>query len=160
VTSSQTGRAVDVSVKVINNAGSAAAGRTVTFTSTGAGSLSANAATTDANGVATVKLVAGADDNGDGVVTATVDGVAATAATVTFGTADAQVDIVGNRVTVTASFTAGKTVSFYVDGIKTWSKLSSSNADLVINSNLKKGTHTVTVKISGGFVTTEKFIVK
>jgi hypothetical protein len=29
-----------------------------------------------------------------------------------------------------------------------------------LNYNLKKGTHTITVKISGGFVTTEKFIVK
>ena len=160
VTSSQTGRAVDVSVKALNTAGTAAAGRTVTFTSTGAGSLTATSAVTDANGVATVKLVAGAADAGDGVVTATVDGVSATAATVTFGTTDAQIDIVGNRVTATASFTAGKTVAFYVDGIKAWSKLSAANSDLVINSNLKKGTHTVTVKISGGFVTTEKFIVK
>jgi hypothetical protein len=159
-TTSQTGRAVDVTVKVVNNAGTAGAGRTVNFTSTGAGSLTVYSAVTDANGVATVKLLSGAADNGDAVVTATVDGVTATAGTVTFGTTDANVDIVNNRVTAVASFTKGKTVGLYVDGIKVWSKASASDSDVVLNYNLKKGTHTVTVKISGGFTTTEKFIVK
>jgi len=159
-TTSQTGRAVDVSVKVVNNAGTAGAGRTVTFTSTGAGSLTAYSAVTDANGVAAVKLLAGAADNGDAVVTATVDGVTATAGTVTFGTTDANVDIVANRVTAVASYSKGKTVALYVDGVKVWSKVSASDADVVLNYNLKKGTHTVAVKISGGFSTVEKFIVK
>jgi hypothetical protein len=157
---SQTGRAVDVSVKVVNNAGTAGAGRTVTFTSSGAGSLTGYSAVTDANGVATVKLLAGAADNGDAVVTASVDGVVASSSTVTFGTTDSQIDIVNNRVTAVASFSKGKTVALYVDGIKVWSKLSTSDADVVLNYNLKKGAHTVTVKISGGFTTTEKFIVK
>jgi hypothetical protein len=157
---SQTGRAVDVSVKVVNNAGTAGAGRTVTFTSTGAGSLTAYTAVTDANGVATVKVLAGAADNGDAVVVASVDGVTASSSTVTFGTTDAQIDIVNNRVTAVASFSKGKTVAFYVDGIKVWSKLSASDADVVLNYNLKKGAHTVTVKISGGYSATEKFIVK
>ena len=160
VTSSQVGRAVDVSVKALNTAGTAAAGRTVTFASTGAGSLTATSAVTDANGVATVKLLAGVADNGDAVVTATVDGVKATAGTVTFGTTDAQLDIVANRVTAVASYSKGKTVALYVDGVKVWSKLSVSDSDVVLNYNLKKGAHTVAVKISGGFVTTEKFIVK
>jgi hypothetical protein len=159
-TTSQTGRAVDVTVKALNTAGAAAAGRTVTFTSTGAGSLTAYTAVTDANGVANVKVLAGAADNGDAVVVASVDGVSATASTITFGTTDAQIDIVGNRVTAVASFSKGKTVAFYVDGIKKWSKLSISDSDVVLFYNLKKGTHTVTIKISGGFVTTERFIVK
>jgi hypothetical protein len=132
----------------------------VTFTSTGAGSLTAYTAVTDANGVATVKLLAGAADNGDAVVTASVDGVVASSSTVTFGTTDSQIDSVNNRVTAVASFSKGKTVALYVDGIKVWSKLSTSDADVVLNYNLKKGAHTVTVKISGGFTTTEKFIVK
>ena len=157
---SQTGRAVDVSVKVINNAGTAGAGRTVIFTSTGAGSLTAYSAVTDANGVANVKLLAGAADNGDAVVTASVDGVVASSGTVTFGTTDAQIDIVSNRVTAVASFSKGKTVALYVDGIKVWSKLSTSDADVVLNYNLKKGAHTVTVLFSDGSATTEKFNVK
>ena len=80
--------------------------------------------------------------------------------TVTFGLTDASIDNVNNRVTAVASFSKGKTVAFYVDGLKKWSKASASDADVVINYNLKKGTHTVTVKVSGGFITTEKFIVK
>jgi hypothetical protein len=51
-------------------------------------------------------------------------------------------------------------VAFYVDGIKKWSKTSASDADVVLNYNLKKGAHTIAVKISGGFITTEKFVVK
>ena len=78
----------------------------------------------------------------------------------TVGLTDAQIDIVGKRVTAVASFSKGKTVAFYVDGVKKWSKLSASDADVVLNYNLKKGTHTVTVKISGGLTTTERFIVK
>ena len=80
--------------------------------------------------------------------------------TVSFGATDEQIDIVSNRITAVASFSKGKTVSFYVDGVKKWSKLSASDADVVLNYNLKKGTHTVAVKISGGFSTVEKFIVK
>jgi hypothetical protein len=63
-------------------------------------------------------------------------------------------------VTSVTSFSKGKTVSFYVDGIKKWSKLSASDADVLVYYNLKKGTHTITIKVSGGFVTTERFIVK
>jgi trimeric autotransporter adhesin len=163
-TASQAGRSVDVSATIVDKFGNPLQGATVTLSSTGVGYLANTTTTSDANGKVTGKLIVGALENGDAVVTASAtlgDATTASAAkTITFGATDAQIDIVGNRVTATASYTAGKTVSFYVDGIKKWSKLSSSDADLVINSNLKKGTHTVSVKISGGFVTTEKFIVK
>jgi trimeric autotransporter adhesin len=132
---------------------------------TGVGSLSASTVDTDANGVGTVRLVVGSNDVGDAVVTASYAQSDATksvagSTTINFGTTDSNIDIVNNRVTAVSSFTAGKTVAFYVDGIKKWSKTSASDADVVLNYNLKKGTHTVTVKISGGFITTEKFIVK
>jgi hypothetical protein len=132
---------------------------------TGVGSLSAATVDTDATGVGTVRLVVGSNDLGDAVVTASYAQTDATksvsaATTITFGATDANIDIVNNRVTAVSSFTKGKTVAFYVDGIKKWSKTSVSDADVVLNYNLKKGTHTVTVKISGGFITTEKFIVK
>ncbi len=166
---SQTGRAVSVTATLVDTFGNAVSGVVVSFTSTGVGSLSAASATTDANGVASVKLVSQLGEDGDAVVTVThggIDGATTTtddftlAKTITFGITDAQIDIVGKRVTAVASYTKGKTVSFYVDGVKKWSKLSASDADVVLNYNLKKGTHTVTVKISGGFTATEKFIVK
>jgi hypothetical protein len=170
---SQTGRAVAVVATVADKFGNPVVGMTVSFSATGVGSLSAATAVTDANGVAQVKLVTQQGEDGDAVVTVShlgADNATTTDAqkvddftsskTVTFGVADANVDIVNNRVTAVATFTKGKTVSFYVDGIKKWSKASASDADVVVNYNLKKGTHTVTVKISGGFSTVEKFIVK
>ena len=170
---SQTGRAVAVVATIVDKFGNPVPGVAVSFSATGVGSLSAATANTDANGVAQVKLVTQLGEDGDAVVTVShlgADNANTTTAdkvddftaskTVTFGVADANVDIVNNRVTAVATFTKGKTVSFYVDGIKKWSKASASDADVVVNYNLKKGTHTVTVKISGGFSTVEKFIVK
>jgi hypothetical protein len=165
-TSAQAGRAVDVSALLLDKSGNPVkAASAVTFAVTGVGYISATSAvSTDAKGVASTKLIVGAGETGDATVTATFtnadgDDVVATK-TISFGVTDAQVEIVGKRVTATTSFSKGKTVSFYVDGIKKWSKLSVSDAEVTLYYNLKKGTHTVAVKISGGFVTTEKFIVK
>jgi hypothetical protein len=137
----------------------------VTLSSTGVGYLSNTAATaTGSAGTVSAKLIVGAGETGDAVVTATftnADGNdVSVSKTISFGSTDANIDIVGKRVTAVTSFSKGKTVSFYVDGIKKWSKVSTSDADVVLYYNLKKGTHTVTVKISGGFSTVEKFIVK
>jgi hypothetical protein len=164
---SQVGRAITATVKIVDKFGNPVKGITPVVSVTGVGSVT-TAAATDATGITTVQFLAGANDFGDAVITAKYTGVDAAGAdavvsvskTVTVGVTDAQVDIVNNRVTAVSSFTKGRTVSFYVDGVKKWSKLSASDADVVLNYNLKKGTHTVTVKISGGFVTTEKFIVK
>jgi len=168
VSLSQVGRAVTVTVKVVDKFGNPVKGIAAAVSVTGVGSLSASTATTASDGTATVQFLAGANDFGDAVITAKYTGVDATGAeavvstskTVTVGVTDAQIDIVGKRVTAVSSFTKGRTVAFYVDGVKKWSKLSASDADVVLYYNLKKGTHTVTVKISGGFVTTEKFIVQ
>jgi hypothetical protein len=162
---SQAGRSVDVSAVITDVFGNPVQGATVTLSATGVGYLANNGTTTsDASGKVTAKLIVGAAETGDAVVTASstlADATVATASkTVTFGSTDANVDIVNNRVTAVATFAKGKTVSFYVDGIKKWSKASTSDADVVINYNLKKGTHTVAVKISGGFSAVEKFIVK
>ena len=165
---SQVGRAVTVTVKLVNKYGTAVdtAADAIAVSVTGVGSLSATKVETGAAGTATFQFVAGGSDFGDAVITAkyTAGDAAATVVsaskTITVGFTDAQVDIVGKRVTAIASFTKGRTVALYVDGVKKWSKLSASDADVVLNYNLKKGTHTVTMKVSGGFVTTEKFIVK
>jgi hypothetical protein len=170
---SQTGRAVAVVATVVDKFGNPVVGMTVSFSATGVGSLSAASALTGDNGVAQVKLVTQQGEDGDAVVTVShkgADNANSTDAekaddytvtqTVTFGITDAQIDNVGKRVTAVASFTKGKTVSFYVDGVKKWSKLSASDADVVLFYNLKKGRHTVTMKISGGFITSEVIIVK
>ena len=171
--SSQTGRAVAVVASIVDKFGNPVTGVVVSFSATGVGSLSAASATTDAAGIAQVKLVAQQGEDGDAVVTVShlgADNANTTdaqkvddftvAKTINFGITDAQIDNVGKRVTAVASFSKGKTVAFYVDGVKKWSKLSASDADVVLNYNLKKGRHTVTVKISGGFVASEVIIVK
>jgi hypothetical protein len=171
-TTSQASRAAAFTATVVDKLGNVVGGVALKATLTGVGSFAGAtsadgslAITTSSTGVATVTVLFGANDLGDTVVsfadaTGQTTPIAAVAKTVTVGATDAQVDIVNNRVTAVTSFSKGKNVAFYVDGVKKWSKLSASDADVVLNYNLKKGTHTVTVKISGGFVTTEKFIVK
>ena len=165
----QAGRAVNVSATLTDANGNAVAGKLVKFAVAGVGSLSSSDAVTDASGVATVRLVSSYGEDGDSVVTVShngsddaTDGAGTDftlAKTITFGITDAQIDNVGKRVTAVASFSKGKTVSFYVDGVKKWSKLSASDADVVLNYNLKKGRNTVTLKISGGYITSEVIIV-
>jgi hypothetical protein len=163
---SQVARTVTVSVLVKDSLGNPVKTTgLVKVALTGVGSLSATTVDTDATGVGTVRLVVGSNDLGDAVVTASYAQTDATksvtaASTITFGATDSQIDIVGKRVTAVTSFSKGKTVAFYVDGIKKWSKVSTSDADVVLYYNLKMGTHTVSVKISGGFSAVEKFIVK
>ena len=163
---SQVGRSVTATVKVVDKFANPVSGVAVAVSVTGVGSLSAATVTTDSTGKATVQFVAGANDFGDAVITAkyTATDAAATVVsatkTLTVGVTDAQIDVVKNRVTAVASFSKGRTVSFYVNGSKKWSKLSASDADVVLNYNLKKGRNTVTVKISGGFVTSEVIVVK
>ena len=163
-TSSQAGRSVDVTAIVTDKFGNVVSGADAAISATGVGYLANTTITTDASGKIVAKLIVGAGETGDAVVTASVTLADATVKTVvktiSFGVTDAQIDNVGKRVTAVASFSKGKTVSFYVDGVKKWSKLSASDADVVLNYNLKKGRHTVTVKISGGFVASEVIIVK
>jgi hypothetical protein len=170
-TTVQAGRAVDYTATVTDKLGNVVAGFVLKATVAGAGSFAGTTAadgsvsvTTDAKGKAIVKVLYSSADQGTATVTfadPTVDTtIVAVAVATEVGSTDSSIDIVNNRVTAVASFSKGKTVSFYVDGLKKWSKTSASDADVVLNYNLKKGTHTVTVKISGGFVTTEKFIVK
>jgi hypothetical protein len=174
-TTVQAGRAVDYTATVVDAQGNAVSGFALKATLAGAGSFAGSvnsdgtsSVTTGTDGKAIVKVLYGSNDQGTATVTfsdndastATADNLKSIVLATEIGSTDANIDIVNNRVTAVASFSKGKTVSFYVDGIKKWSKASASDADVVLNYNLKKGTHTVTVKISGGFITTEKFIVK
>ena len=174
-TSVQVGRSVDYTATVVDKLGNAVSGFALKATVSGAGyfagSVSADgsaALTTDVNGKAVVKVLFSANDQGTAVVTfadndastATADNLKSVVIATEAGATDAEINIVGKRITALAAYTKGKTVALYVDGVKVWSKPSNTDSDVLISRNLKKGTHSVTVKISGGFITTEKFIVK
>jgi hypothetical protein len=171
----QAGRAVDYTATVTDKLGNAVEGFALkaTVSSAGyfAGSVNSDgtaSVTTDKYGKAVVKVIFSAADSGTATVkfedndasTATADNLAAVSVSTEVGSTDAQIDNVGKRVTAVASFSKGKTVGFYVDGVKKWSKVSTSDSDVILFYNLKKGRHTVTMKISGGLITTEVIIVK
>ncbi|MEN9967395.1 MAG: hypothetical protein RL036_628 [Actinomycetota bacterium] len=175
VTTVQAGRSVDFTATVVDKLGNAVEGFAVKATLSGAGyfagSVNADGTasiTTDKYGKAVVKVLYTSSDEGTSNVvfsdndasTATADNIASASVAIEVGSTDAQIDNVGKRVTALVSFSKGKTVGFYVDGEKKWSKLSASDADLIVNYNLKKGRHTVTVKVSGGLVTSEVIVVK
>lgn len=158
-TTSQAGRALDVTVKAVDASGAAVAGAVVALSSTGAGSLSATSVVTGAAGTATVKLVAGASDLGSAVVTATSNAKSATS-TVEFGATDASVDLIGKRVYVTTEFAAGKRVTIYDNGVRRYSAIQTSDAEKVVMWNVKAGSHTIVVKISGSSSDSVTFLVK
>ena len=175
VTTVQAGRSVDFTATVVDKLGNAVEGFAVKATLSGAGyfagSVNADGTasiTTDKYGKAVVKVLYTSSDQGTSSVvfsdndasTATADNIASASVAIEVGSTDAQIDNVGKRVTALVSYSKGKTVGFYVDGVKKWSKLSASDADVIVNYNLKKGRHTVTVKVSGGLVTSEVIIVK
>ena len=158
-TTSQAGRALDVTVKAVDASGAAVAGAVVALSSTGAGSLSAASVVTGAAGTATVKLVAGASDLGAAVVTATSNAKSGSA-TVEFGATDASVDLIGKRVYVTTEFAAGKRVTIYDNGVRRYSAIQTSDAEKVVMWNVKAGSHTIVVKISGASSDSVTFLVK
>ena len=153
----QTGSAVSVTATAKDAAGNAIKGAVISFTATGAGYLSAATATTDANGVATVKLignVAGANS-----VVASANGTSAAAVAVTFGQSDASLSVAGHRVTAAWSYAAGKKVVITRDGVRIKSVVASDDAADSFSFNVsKKGTHKVTVSVAG--VVTDVITVK
>ncbi len=156
----QAGRAIDVSVKVLNGAASATAGRTVTFTVVGAGYVGSNTVVTDANGVATVKLVAGSADLGTSTLTATVDGVSASKS-IEFGQTDVtDISSAGKAIYVNTEFAKGKVVTVYIDGVRMPVKAAEATDNAVERkyTQSKAGKHVVTVRISGGISVTETVV--
>jgi hypothetical protein len=162
---SQAGRSLDVTAVATDAAGNPVEGVVVSFSVTGVGSLSnSGTATTDAKGVATVKLTSSYGEFGDAAVTVShkgADGVSVTAAekaddftvvkTVSFGVTDASIDLLGKRVIVTAEFAKGKKVTVYDNGVRKYSAIQTSDAERIIAWNVKKGSHNIVVKISGGY---------
>mgnify|MGYP000128401974 CR=1 FL=1 len=154
--SSQNGRAVDVAVKVATAAGAALPGVLVTLVGQGAGYVEKATVYTDEAGVANFKLVAGAYEIGDAVLTATAGAVSATGK-VSFGVTDAGLNLAGKRVTADWSFAAGKRVIIYRDGVQIRNFVATSDAAGSYSFSLKKGTHSVKIKIGGVTIDSQSY---
>jgi hypothetical protein len=156
--SSQAGRSVDVTSKLVDKYGNPISGVTVTFAISGAGYLSATSGTTATDGTVSVKVIAGVNEIGDAVVTstATIDSKdSAVAKTVTFGSTDGYIDVLnGKRASVTWSFAKGKRVAVYLDGVRRYNIVQPGDSELNLQFNLKKGSHSIKLVIGGVIVDT------
>lgn len=169
----QTGQALDVVFTVTDKHGNAVVTPAVTsgafatadaggltISSTGSGYLATSGKVqTSSTGKYTVKYIVGQSDLGTAYLSATLDLAtdATFAKSVEFGLTDADVVAGGRRVFVNAEFAKGKTVTVTVDGKRIYSKVQTTdNAVELAFTQKKKGLHTVTVRISGGIVFTEK----
>jgi hypothetical protein len=163
----QVGQAMDVVINVTDKWGnavaSAAQGTTdagkLTLSSTGAGYFANTTPVANAAGKATVKYIVGTADIGTAFMSATLDLATdvTTARSVEFGLTDGDVLAGGKRIFVSAEFAKGRTVTVTVNGKRIYSKVQATdNAQELAFTQRRAGTYTVTVRISGGIVFTEK----
>ncbi len=163
----QAGQAMDVVFTVTDVHGNAKQVATsgsddghLTISSTGAGYLSTTGVVaTNAKGQFTAKLITGGADLGTSYINAVLDLATdvTVAKSVEFGLTDADVVAGGHRVFVDYSFAKGKTLTITIDGVRKYSQVvASDNSGELAFTQAKKGYHTVTVRISGGIVFTEK----
>jgi trimeric autotransporter adhesin len=165
----QVGQALDVVVKTTDKWGNAQgsalstaaadAGK-LSLTSTGTGYFASNFVQTNATtGLATVKYIVGTADIGTAFLSATLDLATDVtgARSIEFGLTDGDVLAGGKRVFVSAEFAKGRTVSVSINGKRIYSKVQTTdNAVELAFTQRRAGTYTVTVRISGGIVFTEK----
>lgn len=164
----QVGQALDVVINVTDKwdnvvatpafVSGANAGALV-LSSTGTGYFASTAPVANAAGKATVKYIVGTADIGTAFLSATLDlATDVTAAkSIEFGLTDGDVVAGGKRVFVNAEFAKGRTVTVSIDGKRIYSKVQTTdNAVELAFTQKKAGVHTVTVRISGGIVFTEK----
>jgi hypothetical protein len=163
----QVGQALDIVINVTDKWGNAVASASsgtgvLSVSSTGTGYFASAAPVANAAGKATVKYIVGTADIGTAYLSATIELGATdftTAKSIEFGLTDADVVAGGHRVFVNAEFAKGRTVTVSVDGVRVYSKVQATdNAVELAFTQKKKGAHTVTVRISGGIVFTERVI--
>ena len=162
----QVGQALDIVISVTDKWGNAKATPTsgadagiLSVSSTGTGYFASTAPVANAAGKATVKYIVGTADIGTAYLSATLDlATDVTAAkSIEFGLTDGDVVAGGKRVFVNAEFAKGRTVTVSIDGKRIYSKVQTTdNAVELAFTQKKAGVHTVTVRISGGIVFTEK----
>jgi hypothetical protein len=143
---SAAGRTIDLSSVISDKYGNPAKGVVVTYAATGAGYLSANTATTDSTGTATVKLITLAGDFGLAKVTATytdVDGKEVVTSRDIYVGVKATIAKAKNSV-ATVKNAAGATITV-VRGTKSKTVIATSNSQKV---TVKGGTGTVKVYVN------------
>jgi hypothetical protein len=168
----QVGQALDVVVKTTDKWGNvtgsavdtaAANEGNVVLSSTGSGYFANTAPVTSATtGLATVKYIVGTADIGTAFMSATLDLATDVtgARSVEFGLTDGDVVAGGKRIFVNAEFAKGRTVTVTVNGKRIYSKMQTTdNAVELAFTQRRAGTYTVTVRISGGIVFTERVTV-
>ena len=171
VKQAQAGRSFDVTFTVTDVWGNpvvtaatnaAADAGKLSISSTGNGYLATDGAVvTGSNGTYKTKLITTTADLGTAYINGTVDLETdlGAGASVEFGVTDADVLAGGHRVFVNSEFALGKTLTVSIDGKRVYSKVQTTdNAVELAFTQKKKGAHTVTVRISGGIVFTEKVI--
>jgi hypothetical protein len=164
----QVGQAMDVVINVTDKWGnpvpsgahpSTDLGK-LTLSSTGTGYFANTTPVANAAGKATVKYIVGTADIGTAFMSATLDLPTTDvtgARSVEFGLTDGDVLAGGKRIFVSAEFAKGRTVTVTVNGKRIYSKVQATdNAQELAFTQRRAGTYTVTVRISGGIVFTEK----
>lgn len=159
----QAGRTMDLSATVTDKWGNVVSGANVNFTNTGVGYVQNTAnVTTDANGKATGRLIVLQNDLGTSFINATLDIATdvVSSRSVEFGLTDVDVVSGGKRVFVNAEFAQGRTVTVSINGKRIYSKVQTTdNAVELAFTQRKAGTYTVTVRVSGGIVATERVTI-
>jgi hypothetical protein len=160
----QVGQAMDVVINVTDKWGNPVPTPTtgtgvLSVSSTGTGYFASAAPVANAAGKATVKYIVGTADIGTAYLSAALASVTGgtDSESVEFGLTDGDVLAGGKRIFVSAEFAKGRTVSVSVNGKRIYSKVQTTdNAVELAFTQRRAGTYTVTVRISGGIVFTEK----
>jgi hypothetical protein len=160
----QAGRSMDLSATVNDKWGNAVEGASVAFGNTGVGYVQSTAAvTSNATGKVTGRLIVLQNDLGTSFLSATLDLATdvVVAKSIEFGLADIDVVAGGKRIFVNAEFAMGRTVTVTVNGKRIYSKVQTTdNAVELAFTQRKAGTYTVTVRMSGGIVATERVSIR
>jgi hypothetical protein len=154
-----------VSATATDKWGNVVANVSVVFSTTGAGYMQDTAAVlTSSTGVVSGRVIVLQNDLGTSYITATaakaktlLSADLASAKSVEFGLVDADVVSGGKRIFVNSEFAKGRTITVTIDGKRIYSKVQTTdNAVELAFTQKKNGSHTVTVRISGGIAFTEK----
>ena len=110
-----------------------------------------------------MKYIVGPADIGTAFLSATreLGATDVTAAqSIEFGLTDGDAIGAGKRIFVSAEFAKGRTVSVAINGKRVYSKVQTSDNAVELGFTQRRaGTYTVTVRISGGIVFTERVTV-
>jgi hypothetical protein len=159
----QAGRSLELSATVTDKWDNAVEGASVAFSNTGVGQVvqSTAGALSTSTGKVSARLNVLQNDFGTSFLSATLDLATdvVVAKSIEFGLTDADVVAAGKRIFVSAEFAMGRTVTVIIDGKRVYSKVQTSDNAVELGfTQKKKGAHTVTVRVSGGIVFSERLI--